>query len=90
MKSDTRRGDTGRGDTSDDGARWLSEDEQRVWRAYLEWSRSLSEALDRDLQDETSLELDDYGILAYLSEGDDRQLRMSELADRLQPSAAVA
>ncbi len=80
---DTGRSDTGRSDTSDDGARWLSEDEQRVWRAYLEWSRSLSEALDRDLQDETSLELDDYGILAYLSEGDERQLRMSELADRL-------
>lgn len=79
MKSDTATDDTAQADL----APWLNESEQRVWRTYVEWSRALSEALDRDLRDETDLELDDYGILAYLSEGDERQLRMTDLADRL-------
>lgn len=86
-RAGTTRADTGQdagADTGRDaGPPWLSGDEQRVWRTYLEWSRRLFEALDRDLQDETDLELDDYGILAYLSESDQRQLRMTDLADRL-------
>ena len=60
--------------------RWLSDDEQQAWRAYLWGSRFLEEVLDRDLQ-EHGLQLSEYEILSMLSESDGRRLRMSELAD---------
>lgn len=60
--------------------RWLSDDEQQAWRAYLRGSRFLEEALDRDLQ-EHGLQLSEYEILSMLSESTGRRLRMSELAD---------
>ncbi len=60
--------------------RWLRDDEQHAWRAYLRGSRFLEEALDRDLQ-EHGLQLSEYEILSMLSEGDHHRLRMSELAD---------
>jgi DNA-binding MarR family transcriptional regulator len=63
--------------------RWLDEDEQRVWRAFLEGSQRLTERLARELDDDSDLSLAEYEILVRLSEAGDRALRMSELADRL-------
>lgn len=63
-----------------DGPRWLSDDEQHSWRAYLRGSRLLEEALDRDLQ-EHGVALTEYEILSMLSESEGARLRMSELAD---------
>ena len=60
--------------------RWLNDDEQQAWRAYLRGSRFLEEALDRDLQ-EHGVQLSEYEILSMLSESTGRRLRMSELAD---------
>lgn len=60
--------------------RWLSDDEQQSWRAYLRGSRFLEEALDRDLQAH-GLQLSEYEILSMLSESEGQRLRMSELAD---------
>ena len=60
--------------------RWLNDDEQVSWRAYLRGSRFLEEALDRDLQ-EHGLQLSEYEILSMLSESDGQRLRMSELAE---------
>jgi DNA-binding MarR family transcriptional regulator len=62
------------------GPRWLSDGEQVSWRAYLQGSRLLEEALDRDLQ-EHGLQLSEYEILSMLSESTGQRLRMSELAD---------
>lgn len=66
--------------STQNGSRWLSEGEQRSWRAYLRGSRLLEEALDRDLQ-EHGLAITEYEILSMLSESEGRRLRMSELAD---------
>ncbi len=60
--------------------RWLDQDEQRAWRAFLEASQLLFERLDRQLQREAGLSHADYEILARLSEADGQRLRMSELA----------
>jgi DNA-binding MarR family transcriptional regulator len=60
--------------------RWLSEDEQRAWRAYLQGSRLIEEALDRDLQSH-GVQLSEYEIISMLSEAPARRLRMSSLAD---------
>src|SRR5438874_8641723 len=62
--------------------RWLSGDEQRAWRAYLEATQLLFDALDRQLQRDAGLSHADYEILVRLSEARDRQMRMSELSQR--------
>jgi DNA-binding MarR family transcriptional regulator len=60
--------------------RWLSDDEQRAWRAYLESTKLLFDALDRQLQRESDMPHAYYEILVRLSEAPERTLRMSELA----------
>ena len=61
--------------------RWLSEEEQRAWRAYLESTKVLFDALDRQLQREADMPHAYFEILVRLSEAPGRALRMSELAD---------
>ena len=62
------------------GTRWLSDDEQRAWRAYLESTKLLFDALDRQLQRESDMPHAYFEILVRLSEAPERTLRMSELA----------
>ena len=66
-------------------ARWLDDDQQRVWRAWLLGSAVLNERLDAQLR-EHDLDLAEYEILVTLSEAGDRQLRMAELADAVHQS----
>ena len=61
--------------------RWLTDDEQRAWRAYLAASRALFDALDRELQHDAGMPHAYYEILVRLSEATGRTLRMSELAE---------
>ncbi|WP_030175030.1 MarR family winged helix-turn-helix transcriptional regulator [Spirillospora albida] len=60
--------------------RWLDDDEQETWRAFLWTSRLLGEALDRQLQRDSGMPHAYYMILAMLSEAPDRRLTMTELA----------
>jgi DNA-binding MarR family transcriptional regulator len=60
---------------------WLNDEEQRAWRAYLESSKVLMDALDRQLQREADMPHAYYEILVRLSEADGQTLRMSELAE---------
>lgn len=66
--------------------RWLSEDEQRTWRAFLAAIRLLTDQLDRELQRESGIPHTYYEILVALSEAPDRALRMSQLAELCQSS----
>ncbi|TMR93105.1 MarR family winged helix-turn-helix transcriptional regulator [Nonomuraea basaltis] len=67
--------------------KWLSEEEQRVWRAFGSATRLLNERLERDLQ-AAGMPLTYYELLVMLSEAPDRTLRMAELAKwtRSKPS----
>jgi DNA-binding MarR family transcriptional regulator len=65
--------------------RWLTDEEQRAWRAYIRLSQLLIRQLDRDLHP-FGLSLHDYEILVQLSEAPDKRLRMTELADRTAQS----
>jgi DNA-binding MarR family transcriptional regulator len=67
-------------------ARWLDDDEQRAWRAFLAASRLLLATLDRELQRDAGMPHTYYEILVRLSEAPERTLRMSTLADSLQSS----
>ncbi|NEM06382.1 MULTISPECIES: MarR family winged helix-turn-helix transcriptional regulator [Geodermatophilus] len=62
--------------------RWLDAEEQRAWRAWLYSTQLLNDRLDRELMRATGIPHTYYEILVQLSETPDRQMRMSELADR--------
>jgi DNA-binding MarR family transcriptional regulator len=66
----------------------LNDDEMRLWRNFIETANSLFADLDIDLQRDQSLSLGDYEVLVYLSESNDGQMRMCDLAAelRLSPS----
>ena len=66
--------------------RWLSDEEQQVWRAFLGANKLVFEQLDRELQRDSGLPHAYYEILVRLSEAPERALRMSALADRSQSS----
>jgi len=69
-----------------DQTRWLSEDEQHSWRAYIMGTTMLMDQLDRELQQEHGISLPEYEILVRLSESPDRSVRMAILADALSYS----
>jgi len=71
--------------TTQTAPRWLSADQQQVWRSYLLGSARLAERLDADLR-EFGLDLGEYEILVALSEAPDRRLRMAELASAVHQS----
>lgn len=60
--------------------RWLTADEQRVWRAYLHATTLLEDHLDRQLQRDAGMPHIYYGLLVKLAESPRRRLRMTELA----------
>jgi len=62
--------------------RWLSDEEQRAWRAFLAGSQLLMHQRGRELQYEHGLTHNDYEILVQLSESPDRRMRMTDLAER--------
>ncbi|MEB3050995.1 MarR family transcriptional regulator [Mycolicibacter sp. MYC123] len=60
---------------------WLSDDEQRMWRLYLESTRLLMRDLDRHLAADAGINMSDFEILVLLSEAPQQRMRMNELAD---------
>jgi DNA-binding MarR family transcriptional regulator len=60
--------------------RWLTDEQQADWRAWIEASMMLREQLNRDLLQQHGLTMADYEILVQLSEHPEHRLRMSELA----------
>ncbi|MER7488332.1 MarR family transcriptional regulator [Streptomyces sp. NPDC126497] len=59
---------------------WLTDEEQRVWRAYIEAVTLLEDHLDRQLQRDAGMPHVYYGLLVKLAEAPHRRLRMTELA----------
>ncbi|MER7815676.1 MarR family winged helix-turn-helix transcriptional regulator [Streptomyces sp. NPDC087659] len=60
--------------------RWLTDEEQRVWRSYLHATTLLEDSLDRQLQRDAGMPHVYYGLLVQLAEAPRRRLRMTELA----------
>jgi DNA-binding MarR family transcriptional regulator len=60
--------------------RWLTDDEQRVWRAYLHATTLFEDHLDRQLQRDAGMPHVYYGLLVQLSQAPRRRKRMTELA----------
>jgi DNA-binding MarR family transcriptional regulator len=64
--------------------RWLTESEDRAWRAFLLATQLLMDRLDRELQEASGIPHAYFAILVVLSEQPERSLRMTEIADRLR------
>lgn len=63
------------------GTRWLTDDEQRVWRQWLALSAELPAHLGQQLQQEFGISHQDYTIFVTLSEAPEPALRISAVAE---------
>ncbi len=61
--------------------RWLTAEEQRTWRTFLDATQLLFSAVEGQLMRESGIPHGYYEILVRLSEAPDRSLRMSQLAE---------
>ena len=59
--------------------RWLTDEEQHMWRSLQTMWRTLDRAVERDLTDSSGLSGADFSILVPLSEAPDRKLRARDL-----------
>ncbi len=66
--------------------RWLDEQEQQAWRAFLGATQLLFDELDRELQRDAGMPHAYYEILVSLSEAPTRAMRMSDLAELTRSS----
>jgi DNA-binding MarR family transcriptional regulator len=62
--------------------RWLDNEQQRSWRAFVVGTTLLFAKLDEDLKP-FGLGIGEYEILVRLSESEGRQMRMAQLADAM-------
>lgn len=65
--------------------RWLSAEQQRIWRSFLNGVARINDRLDAELRP-FGLDLGEYEILVHLSESEQHALRMSDLAERVRQS----
>lgn len=65
--------------------RWLTAEQQRIWRSYLNGVARINDRLEAELRP-FDLDLGEYEILVHLSESAEQQLRMSDLAARVNQS----
>ncbi|MGR3938594.1 MarR family winged helix-turn-helix transcriptional regulator [Streptomyces sp. BRA346] len=68
-------------DPAADEPRWLDDDEQRTWLAYIQASMLLEDHLDRQLQRDAGMPHVYYGLLVKLSWAPRHRMRMTELAE---------
>ncbi|WP_409329128.1 MarR family winged helix-turn-helix transcriptional regulator [Trujillonella humicola] len=66
--------------------RWLDDEQQRAWRAWLSVSELVPRVLDAQLRRDAGLSHAAYVVLAMLSEAPGRARRMSDLARRANQS----
>jgi DNA-binding MarR family transcriptional regulator len=72
------------------GTRWLSDEEQETWRAFLCACNAFFSAVDTQLQHDSAMPHAYYEILVRLSEAPGRALRMSQLAEATSASKSRA
>lgn len=68
--------------------KWLSDAEQRAWRAYRRTGLLVDSAVARELSRDSGLSMPDYLVLSALSEAADHRRRLTDLAARMQWSAS--
>ena len=69
--------------SADEEPRWLTDEEQRTWVAYVHAKTLLEDHLDRQLQRDAGMPHLYYHLLVVLSDAPQRRLR--QMADRRKP-----
>ena len=64
--------------------RWLTAEEERVWRRWLTLNARLSATLQRELQDDSGLSMPDFEVLAHLTDTPEGRVRVTDLARLMQ------
>lgn len=60
--------------------RWLTAEEQCIWRTFLAMTKQLNSALARQMQAESDLSIADFEVLVALTDTPDGTVRCAELA----------
>jgi DNA-binding MarR family transcriptional regulator len=60
--------------------RWLSPEEQRLWRRWLRLNAQLNASLHREMQDDSGLSHPDFEVLVNLTDSPEGRVRVSDLA----------
>ncbi|KHL19542.1 UNVERIFIED_CONTAM: MarR family transcriptional regulator [Mumia flava] len=66
--------------------RWLTTEQQVLWRSFLGGATVFFDQLDRDLRREHDISMPEYEILVRLSEAEDQTLRMAVIASSVAHS----
>ena len=64
--------------------RWLTAQEERVWRRWLTLNARLSATLHRELHDDAGLSMPDFEVLVHLTDSPAGRLRVTDLSRLLQ------
>jgi DNA-binding MarR family transcriptional regulator len=64
--------------------RWLTAEEERVWRRWLTLNARLSATLQRELQDDAGLSMPDFEVLVHLTDSPEGRMRVTDLARLLR------
>src|SRR5919197_6494756 len=86
----TVRGSSNSNNSGYDGVmsepRWLDDREMAAWTAFLEASNLIARRVEQGLRDQAGLSHPQYEILVRLADAPGREMRMTELADRVVTS----
>ena len=64
--------------------RWLTAQEERVWRRWLTLNARLSATLQKELHDDSGLSMPDFEVLVHLTDSPEGRIRVTDLARLLQ------
>jgi DNA-binding MarR family transcriptional regulator len=63
--------------------RWLTAQEQHLWRGWLKLNAELASTLQRELHQDAGLSMPDYEVLVHLTDNPEGRVRVTELAGLL-------
>jgi DNA-binding MarR family transcriptional regulator len=63
--------------------RWLTTDEQRLWRGWLKLNAQLTATLAREMQEEAGLSSPDFEVLVNLTDSPEGRVRVTDLATQM-------
>jgi DNA-binding MarR family transcriptional regulator len=64
--------------------RWLTAQQERLWRRWLTLNARLTATLHKELHDDAGLSMPDYEVLVHLTDNPQGQIRVADLARLLQ------
>ena len=64
--------------------RWLTAQEERLWRRWLTLNARLSATLHKELQEDAGLSMPDFEVLVHLTDSPEGRMRVTDLARLLQ------